>query len=193
MDLGNQGLFVRDLCNWQDEGYLVEPDVDDPASPLHPSKRVDRPHILRWSANGTLCAVAEAVRERRLLCRTVIGAFAGPLSDGKSLSAAGGRRGGDFDMVQVLHPGKANLYVSINHSDVVGYALTADYLNVQEEVSRQYGGLHSPFTREGIAVFEHTGRKYMLTSGMSGYLPNRSDSAVSGSWEEPFVSWEIRM
>ena len=95
-DVWTWGIKVyssRDLCNWQDDGYLVEPDVDDPASPLHPSKRVDRPHILR-SANGTLCAVAEAVRERRLLCRTVIGAFAGSLSDGKSLSAAGGRRGG---------------------------------------------------------------------------------------------------
>jgi len=92
-DVWTWGIKVyssRDLCNWQDEGYLVEPDVDDPASPLHPSKRVDRPHILRCP----LCAVAEAVRERRLLCHTVIGAFAGPLSDGKSLSAAGGRRGG---------------------------------------------------------------------------------------------------
>ena len=47
-DVWTWGIKVyssRDLCNWQDDGYLVEPDVDDPASPLHPSKRVDRPHI----------------------------------------------------------------------------------------------------------------------------------------------------
>jgi hypothetical protein len=28
----------------------------------------------------------------------------------------------------------------------------------------------------------------MLTSGMSGYIPNKSDSAVSDSWTAPFVS-----
>lgn len=54
-DVWTWGIKVyssRDLCNWQDEGYLVEPDVDDPASPLHPSKRVDRPHILRCPQTG---------------------------------------------------------------------------------------------------------------------------------------------
>lgn len=190
-DVWTWGIKVyssRDLCNWQDEGYLVEPDVDDPASPLHPSKRVDRPHILRCPQTGRY--VLWLKLSGKDACFVILSSerLLGPYQMENPCLRPEGSEAGDFDMVQDSASGKAYLYVSINHSDVVGYALTADYLNVQEEVSRQYGGLHSPFTREGIAVFEHAGKKYMLTSGMSGYIPNRSDSAVSGSWEEPFVS-----
>ena len=35
-----------DLYNWDDLGLIIPPEPDDPASTLHPSKCVDRPHIL---------------------------------------------------------------------------------------------------------------------------------------------------
>src|SRR5262245_23769519 len=33
----------KDLYNWEDKGLIIPPDVNDPSSPLHPSKFVDRP------------------------------------------------------------------------------------------------------------------------------------------------------
>ena len=38
------------------------------------------------------------------------------------------------------------------------------------------------------ALFEAKGRKYMITSGMTGYVPNKSDSAVADGWKDVFVS-----
>ena len=55
-------------------------------------------------------------------------------------------------------------------------------------MAESYPGRFPPFTREGPALFEHNGKKYMFTSGMTGYVPNRSDAATATAWEEEFVS-----
>src|SRR5688500_7279452 len=41
-----------DLCNWHDLGVIIPPAPDDPESPLHPAKMVDRPHIVRSRTTG---------------------------------------------------------------------------------------------------------------------------------------------
>ena len=41
---------------------------------------------------------------------------------------------------------------------------------------------------EAPALFEADGKKYMLTSGMTGYVPNQSDSAQAQSWDSAFTS-----
>ena len=35
-----------DLYNWKDEGIIIPPEPEDPASSLHPSACMDRPHII---------------------------------------------------------------------------------------------------------------------------------------------------
>lgn len=75
-----------------------------------------------------------------------------------------------------------------DHRGVVTLRLSADYLTAEEEICWQYEGLHAPFCREGVAVTEHGGKWFMLTSGMTGYVPNKSDSAVSDAPDKPFVS-----
>lgn len=37
----------NDLYNWEDRGLVIEPDLSDPSSPLHPAQHLDRPHIRR--------------------------------------------------------------------------------------------------------------------------------------------------
>ena len=66
--------------------------------------------------------------------------------------------------------------------------LSDDYLHAEREAAKSYPDLKPPFTREAPAMFEKDGKKYMLTSGMTGYVPNRSDSAVSDSWDGVFES-----
>lgn len=41
-----------DLYNWEDRGLIIPPVPDDPDSPLHPSKQVDRPHIVHDKHTG---------------------------------------------------------------------------------------------------------------------------------------------
>ena len=82
----------------------------------------------------------------------------------------------------------AYLYMDANHNGQLTMRLTRDFLEAEEKICWQYEGLHAPFSREAPAVFEHGGKWYMLTSGMTGYVPNKSDSAVSDAPDRPFVS-----
>ena len=66
-----------------------------------------------------------------------------------------------------------------NHNGQLTMRLTRDFLRRKKKICWQYEGLHAPFSREAPAVFEHGGKWYMLTSGMTGYVPNKSDSAES--------------
>lgn len=94
---------------------------------------------------------------------------------------------GDFDLVANAD-GKAYLYADTSPKRVAGFELSEDYCTVAREVTSQYEGLFPPFCREGVTLFARGDKKYLLTSGTTGYTPNQSDVAVSASWTEPFVS-----
>lgn len=94
---------------------------------------------------------------------------------------------GDFDLIKTEDK-KAYLFMDVNHNGIYGFELSDDYQKAEKEISRQYENLHPPFCREAVALFERNKKKYMLTSGMTGYIPNKSDAAYSDSWTEPFQS-----
>lgn len=69
-----------------------------------------------------------------------------------------------------------------NNADMKIYRLTADYMNVDEEVRTLFQGEH----REAPAVFKRNGKYILLTSMCTGWLPNQSGYAISdrmdGRW-----------
>lgn len=185
---GIRAYSSKDLYNWEDKGVIIPPDTQNSESSLYPEKHVDRPHILKCKHTGKyVCWIKLSGPDA---CFTLLTAdhFLGPYHMEKNTFYPLGQKVGDFDLVEDEDSQKAYLFMDSNHAGIVCMELAADYLDVTREVSRQYEGLHAPFCREGIAVFERQGKKYMLTSGMSGYIPNQSDSAVSDSWTESFVS-----
>ena len=185
---GIRAYSSKDLYNWKDEGLMIPPDTQNPGSSLHPEKYVDRPHILKCKATGKyVCWIKLSGADA---CFTLLTAdrFLGPYHMEKNTFYPLGQKVGDFDLVEDEDSQKAYLFMDSDHAGIVCMELTSDYLDIAREVSRQYEGLHAPFCREGVAVFERQGKKYMLTSGMSGYIPNKSDSAVSDSWTKSFVS-----
>lgn len=185
---GIRAYSSKDLYNWQDEGLIIPPDTNDPKSSMHPSKHIDRPHILKSESTGKyICWIKLSGEEA---CFTILSAdsMLGPYKMEKNEYYPLGQKVGDFDMIQDEENDKAYLIMDSDHACTVCMELTEDYLDVVREVSRQYEGLHAPFCREGVAVFAREGKKYMLTSGMTGYIPNQSDSAVSDSFTQPFTS-----
>ena len=110
----------------------------------------------------------------------------GPYTMVESLYRPGSHKAGDFDLVVDAETGKGYLYFDADHTALLCMELTPDYLHAACEAARSYAGLHPPFTREGPALFEKGGQKYLFTSGMTGYVPNRSDSAVCASWDGVF-------
>ncbi len=183
---GIRAYRSTDLYNWEDLGLIIEPDFSDKKAPMHPSSHADRPHIAKCPATGKYVCWIKHCGEAA--CFTVLEAnsFMGPYEVKRSHYRPFDYEVGDFDLA--VDGEKAYLWMDANHKGVVTLALSRDFLEVEKELCRQYEDLHAPFCREGVAVFRHGGEWFMLTSGMTGYVPNRSESAVAKAPDEPFVS-----
>lgn len=176
----------KDLYNWEDKGLIIRPDLENRDSGLYPECHADRPHIVKCGKTGKyVCWIKQSGEEACFLILQSE-AFLGPYAVVKENYRPFGMKVGDFDMA--VEGEKCYLFMDADHTGIVGMELSADFLAAERKVSASYEGLHAPFCREAPAVFTRNGKRYMLTSGMSGYIPNKSDSAVSDSWEEPFAS-----
>lgn len=185
---GIRAYASKDLYNWEDLGVIIPPELTDSQSGLYPEKHVDRPHILKCpNTEKYVCWIKQSGDEECFLILTA-DSFVGPYEIVRENYRPFDMMVGDFDIEADPESGKAYLYMDADHKGVIGMTLTEDYLSVEKEISRQYMNLNAPFCREGITLFGHGGRKYMLTSGMSGYVPNKSDAAVTERWEDPFES-----
>lgn len=185
---GIRAYKSMDLYNWKDMGNIVEPDLINPDANLFPEKYVDRPHIIKCEkTNKYVMWIKISSAES---CFTILQAdgFLGPYELVKEDYYPLGTNVGDFDLVVEEETQKAYLYMSADHTHVKTYRLSEDYLSAEELVISHYEGLLPPFCREGITMCQHGGKKYMLTSGMSGYTPNQSDYAVADAWTDEFVS-----
>ncbi len=178
----------KDLCNWDDLGYLIPPVLDDPNSALFPTKRVDRPHILKCPKTGKYVCWIKLSGPEAAFTVWQSDALLGPYEMVENLYNPGGRKAGDFDIVTETETGKGYIYFDADHKSMLCMSLTEDYLHADKEIAGSYSNMTPPFTREAPALFEANGRKYMLTSGMTGYVPNKSDSAAANRWEDVFVS-----
>ncbi|MBD5101988.1 MAG: family 43 glycosylhydrolase [Subdoligranulum sp.] len=177
-----------DLCNWTDCGFLIPPVLDDPNHALFPTKRVDRPHLLKCEKTGKYVCWIKLSGPEAAFTIWQADSLLGPYKMVENLYNPGGHKAGDFDLVADAGTGKGYIYFDADHAAMLCMELTDDYLHAEKEIGKSYAGLHPPFTREAPALFAANGKKYMLTSGMTGYVPNRSDSAVSGTWDGVFTS-----
>ncbi len=160
----------------------------DPDSNLFPTKRLDRPHILKCEKTGKyVCWIKLSGAEA---CFVVLQSdhLEGPYDIVYENYQPNGIGIGDFDLILDDKTGKAYLYFDQNHRGMVTMELADDFCSAKEEICRQYENLTPPFTREAPAVFHHDGKFYMITSGMTGYIPNKSDLAISDGLEKEFIS-----
>ncbi len=177
-----------DLMNWEDRGFLIPPELDDPNSALFPTKRVDRPHILKCEKTGKYVCWIKLSGPEAAFTIWQADALLGPYEMVENLYNPGGHKAGDFDLIADPATGKGYIYFDADHASMLCMELSEDYLRAEKEVAKSYANLTPPFTREAPALFEKDGKKYMLTSGMTGYVPNKSDSAVCDSWDSVFES-----
>lgn len=185
---GIRAYASTDLYNWEDKGLIIKPDLQNRESGLYPEKHVDRPHIVKCDKTGKyVCWIKQSGEEACFLILQA-DAFLGPYTVIKENYRPFGIRVGDFDIIKDTSTRGCYLFMDAEHAGVMGMELSDDYLAVEQRVCMQYENLYAPFCREGITLFERADKKYMLTSGMSGYIPNKSDLAVSDHWTEPFTS-----
>ena len=176
----------KDLYNWKDEGFLIEPDLTNRNSLLHPHFRMDRPHILHNFHTGKYVCWLKYSGPEACFALLEADCFCGPYRLVKEHYRPWGKKIGDFDLVQESD-GRAVVFFEGNKDGLYQADLTEDYLDVTGEARIWYAGLHAPFTREGPAHFERNGIHYLITSGMSGYTPNPSETAIAKTLRGPYV------
>ncbi|WP_455501341.1 family 43 glycosylhydrolase [Gemmiger sp.] len=183
---GMRAYRSADLCNWEDLGLFILPDFSNRNAPMHPASHADRPHIIKCVATGKYVCWIKHSGEAACFSVMQADSLLGPYEVKQHHYRPFGYKVGDFDISVCGET--AYLYMDADHRGLVTLRLSADFLTAEEEICRQYEGLHAPFCREGPAVFMRDGKWYMLTSGMTGYVPNKSDCAVSDAPDKPFVS-----
>ncbi|MBR2685861.1 MAG: family 43 glycosylhydrolase [Erysipelotrichaceae bacterium] len=178
----------KDLYNWKDLGYLLKPEISDPDSSLFPTKRTDRPHIVKCEKTGKYVLWYKLSGPEACFGVYQADSLLGKYTMVENMYRPAGYKIGDFDLIVDEKTKNAYIYFDGNHASTVCMKLTEDYLHAESVVKESYAGLKPPFTREAQSLFELNGVKYMLTSSMSGYVPNQSDAAVADHWEDEFVS-----
>lgn len=174
----------KDLYHWKDEGFLLPPAPQEPENPMFPENRIDRPHIIR-NAAGQFVLWIKHSGERACFTIYIAPDFIGPYTLVKDCFRPMGKKAGDFDIFQTFH-GSTYLFFDSDHAGIMQLELTEDCTDVVGAPILHFGGLYPPFVREAPAVFEREGKIYLLTSGMSGYLPNPSEAAMADGIGGPF-------
>ncbi len=179
-----------DLYNWKDMGLIIEPNTQDPSSPLFPEQLIDRPHIIynrrtkkyvcwfkimeKHDSNSQTRTVLTA--DHLLGPYTIVGTGIHPL----------GMNAGDFDLVVEPSDGKAYQFFERVHSEMICADLTDDYTGFTGYYSTHFPEPKPPFVREAPAHFVRKGKHYLFTSGTTGYHPNPSEVAsalsIHGPW-----------
>ncbi|TCL83112.1 MULTISPECIES: family 43 glycosylhydrolase [unclassified Rathayibacter] len=187
---GMRAYSSTDLYNWEDRGLIVPPVLDDPESPLHPSKGADRPHILfNEKTSKYVCWIKVMDEEAKTQSSAVLtaDAFLGPYEIVRTGLRPLGMDAGDFDLVVDPATKKAYYYFEKVHTELICAELTDDYTDVTGEHTSHFPHPGPPYTREAPAHFERNGSHYLITSGTTGYFPNFSETASAPGFHGPWT------
>jgi hypothetical protein len=179
----------KDLYNWDDDGIIIPPDVDDPTSPLHPFTYADRPHILyNPETKKFVCWIK--IMEDPWQTRAVLTADAitGPYTLLRKGQRPLGMSAGDFDLVTSPDDNKGYMVFERVHSEMICADLTGDYTDLAGHYSTHLPRPGPPSVREGPAYFRRGNKHYLATSGTTGYFPNPSEIAIAETFHGPLTT-----
>lgn len=168
-----------DMVNWAFEGIVLPAVPDDTDHDLHPSKVLERPKVVynaktkkfvMWahveSADYSKAAAGVAVSDSPTGPFEYLGSF----RPNNAMSRD--------QTIFVDDDGKAYQFASSeNNQTLYINELTDDYLRPTGRYTRNF----IDAAREAPAVFKHDGRYYMLSSGCTGWDPNKAELAVADS------------
>ena len=176
----------KDLYNWKDEGIIMLPEPDDENSPMHPTSKMDRPHILYNDKTKKYVLWMKIMGETQYMTVAVSDSIKGPFEIVNKKIEPCGMESGDFDLVK-FEDGRAVIVFERVHNAMIVMDLTDDYLDVTANYSVHYELPYQPYVREAPAVFFRNGKGYVITSGTSAKLPNPSETAtfddIHGEWK----------
>lgn len=186
---GVRAYRSSDLCSWEDLGLIIPPVLEDETSALHPAQKMDRPHIIRDASTGRYVCWIKVMGKGSTQASTVLIAddLLGPYQIERTGLRPLGMNAGDFDLVLDPTDGKGYYYFERVHSELICADLTSDHADVTGYYSTHFPRPYPPQVREAPAYFRRGSRHYLITSGTTGYLPNRSEIAVADTYHGPWT------
>ena len=175
----------EDLYNWKDMGLIIPPDIENTESPLYPTSKMDRPHIIYNKQTGKFVCWMKIMGKDCTMTVMTADHILGPYTMVRAGLKPLGMNAGDFDLV-VAPDGKAYFYFERVHSETICADLTEDYTDVTGYYSTHFPRPFPPYVREATAHFIRKHKHYLVTSGTTGYLPNPSEIAVADTWHGPY-------
>lgn len=179
----------KDLYNWEDQGLIIPPHENDLQSPLHPTYCMDRPHIIYCEKTGKYVAWLKIMAGEVSQFYSIMTAdrFEGPYTFVHMVYKPLQMDSGDFCLHVDEETKKAYIWFERPHFQLICATLSDDYTEVCGEYSVHYDGLLPPLTREAPTYFERGGKKYLFTSGTSGYFPNPSKVCMFDDYHGEYV------
>ncbi|MBT3288385.1 MAG: family 43 glycosylhydrolase [Victivallales bacterium] len=174
-----------DLYNWTHAGIVLPAVLDDPDHDLHPSRVMERPKVLYNQLTGTFVMWFHAdSADYQDACAGVAVADA-PIGPFRYLGSFRPHDAMSRDMTLFQDDdGKAyHIHSSEENRTLHVTLLTDDFL----QPAGPYARIFENQSREAPAWFKHDGRYHMISSGCTGWAPNRAEHAVA---DTPFGPWQ---
>ena len=179
-----------DLYNWEDEGIICFPEPDNPDSPMHPTSKMDRPHIIYNEKNKRFVMWMKIMAELPYIMVALSDSIHGPFVLSHKIQPQGFGVG-DFDLVKDPETGKAVIIFERVHSSLIVMDLNDDFTNVTDHYTEHMVKGRPPYVREAPAVFRKDNKWYLFTSGTTAKFPNPTETAVADSLHGPWTELGI--
>lgn len=169
----------KDLYNWKFEGVVLEPDIQNPESDLHPSKVLERPKVIYNDKTKKFVMWLHVDSDD--YWKAAAGVATSDQPNGKFEYIASMHPNGQMSRDMTLYKDEDNraylLYSSEGNATLYISLLTDDYLNHSGTFTRNFPDK----SREAPAVFKRDNKFYLISSGCTGWDPNEAEYAMADS------------
>jgi hypothetical protein len=175
----------KDLTIWKFEGLVLKPEMRDTISDLHYSKVLERPKVIYNDKTKKFVMWLHVDSNDYTKAAAGVAVSDSPTGDFTYLGSVMPNNAMSRDMTLFKDDdGKAyHVYSSENNETLYISELTADYLRPSGEFTRNF----IKASREAPAVFKRDKKYYILSSGCTGWDPNKAEYAVAdsmlGNWK----------
>jgi hypothetical protein len=169
----------KDLKNWKFEGLVLKPNLTDTTSDLHPSNVLERPKVIYNDRTKKFVMWLHVDSHDYAKAAAGVAISDSPAGEFKYLGSMRPNNAMSRDMTLFRDDnGKAyHIYSSEENKTLYIGLLSDDYLQHKGTFTRNFIN-HS---REAPAVFKRKGKYYILSSGCTGWDPNKAEYAVADS------------
>lgn len=169
----------KDLYNWKFEGVVLEPNLNDTTSDLHPSGVLERPKVIYNETTKKFVMWLHV--DSHNYAKAAAGVAVSDTPNGKFEYLGSMRPNDQMSRDMTLFKdddGKAyHIYSSEENQTLYISLLTDDYLKPAGKFTRNF----IDQAREAPAVFKHNNKYYIISSGCTAWDPNQAEYAVADS------------